>query len=137
MGNAHKLRETHETNANLSFGAMADLGWSNKLVYDSGVFIDGKGNTTVVQSTSTNRIQWGVEFPMEVEFFFSDAFSINLAAGMFFTVVPSAPNDFTAGASNASILEPTGLGEVNSPDEIGIAIGAGGLFGHAGMTFYF
>jgi hypothetical protein len=123
--------------ANLSLGAMADLGWSNKLVYDSGVVVDADGNSQIVQATASNRIQWGVEFPMEVEFFFSDAFSINLAAGMFFTVVPSAPSDVTGSGSSAAILEPTGLGEVNSPEDVGIAIGAGGLFGHAGMTFYF
>ncbi len=123
--------------ANLSFGALADLGWANKLIYDSGTFVDAEGNTEIVQATASNRIQWGIEFPMEVEFFFSDAFSINLAAGMFFTVVPDAPGDFTAGESGASILEGAGLGEVNNPEDIGIAIGAGGLFGHAGMTFYF
>ena len=123
--------------ANLSFGALVDLGWANKLIYDADTVVDADGNAQVAQATASNGIQWGVEFPMEVEFFFSDAFSINLAAGMFFTVVPSAPDNYTEGSSTAAILAPAGLGEVSNPDEIGIAIGAGGLFGSAGMTFYF
>jgi hypothetical protein len=123
--------------ANLSFGALLDLGWANKLVYDAGTVVDAMGNAQVVQATSSNRLQWGLELPMEVEFFFSDAFSINLAAGMFVTVVPDAPSNYTAGSANASILSPTGLGEVSEPGEVGIAIGGGGLFGQAGFTFYF
>lgn len=123
--------------ANLSLGVIADLGWANKLIYDADTLLDAEGNAQTVQATATNRIQWGLEVPMEVEFFFSDAFSINLAAGMFFTVVPSAPADYRGGAASAAILNPTGLGEVDAPEDIGIALGAGGLFGHAGMTFYF
>jgi hypothetical protein len=123
--------------ANLSFGALADLGWANRLIYDTEVLVDADGNSQTIQATASNRIQWGIEFPMEIEFFFSDAFAINLAAGMFFTVVPAAPANFTGSSSNSAILESTGLGAVNSPEGVGIAIGAGGLFGHAGMTFYF
>ncbi len=123
--------------ANLSLGALLDLGWANKLVYDAGTVVDAMGNAQVVQATSSNRLQWGLEVPLEVEFFFSDAFSINLAAGMFVTVVPDAPSDYTAGSANATILTPTGLGEASEPGEVGIAIGGGGLFGQAGFTFYF
>ncbi len=123
--------------ANLSLGIIADLGWANKLIYDADTVVDAEGNAQTVQSTATNRIQWGVEVPMEVEFFFSDAFSINLAAGMFVTAVPSAPANYSGANSTAAILAPTGLGQVDAPDEVGIAIGAGGLFGHAGMNFYF
>ncbi len=124
--------------ANFSVGALFALGYANKLVYDvSTAYTDVTGDEqwTTIQKTESNRLQWGVEMPLEVEFFFADAFSINLATGMFLTLVPEAPADYQGG--EAAILKPTGLGAVSGADEVGVAIGAGGLFGHAGFTFYF
>jgi hypothetical protein len=127
--------------ANLSVGALFDFGWTNKLLYSkqsSSTANDGTVTTDTSQGVENNRMQWGVEIPLEIEFFFSDAFSINLATGMFFTISPKASSeDASSVAFRNVILEQTGLGAATEPDQIGIAIGAGGLFGHAGFKFYF
>lgn len=117
--------------ANLSVGLLADLGWANRILYDS---TDQDGKTTSRQVKSPT--QWGIELPIEVEYFFSDAFSINLASGFTFTMVPDLPADAAPGAE-AAILHPEGLGAVSLAGSKGIALGAGSLFGHAGFSFYF
>ena len=127
--------------ANLSVGALFDFGWTSKLLYSkqsSTTADDGTVSTQTSQGVDNNRMQWGVEIPLEIEFFFSDAFSINLATGLFFTISPKASSeDASAVAFRNTILEQSGLGAATEPDQIGIAIGAGGLFGHAGFKFYF
>lgn len=102
--------------ANLSVGARADLAWASSL--------SGEGDAT---GGGSNVTQWGVEVPLEVEFWFSDSISVNLATGATFTMVPS----------EGPLLTPSGIGGVSSPDYKGIGLGAGTLFGNAGFTFYF
>jgi len=109
---------------NLSIGAKVDLGWANKLYYTNGA------GETLDQG---NVWQWGVEIPIEVEYFFSDAFSINLGTGITFTMLPELPGK----TSDEAILDASGLGYTTGSKDMGIGIGVGSLFGHAGFTFYF
>lgn len=116
----------HDTRfANLSVGARLDIGWANRIVYT------GPDGAQAVSSGSATQI--GVEAPVEVEYFFSDSFSINLGTGVTFTMVP----DLKEKGVDAAILRHQGLGSVSKVKETGIAIGAGSLFGNAGFTFYF
>ena len=91
--------------ANLDIGLRGILGWLSE----------------------PSATQFGVELPIEVELFLSNSFSINLATGLTFTMVPD----------NGPLFEAAGLGGVSEPNSKGVGIGAGGLFGHAGFTFYF
>jgi len=116
----------HDTRfANLSVGARVDFGWANKIPYSGP---DGKH-----AFTTTSATQWGIELPVEVEYFLSDAFSVNLGTGVTFTMVP----DLAEEDVNAALLRQEGLGAATKNNETGIAIGAGALFGDAGFTFYF
>jgi hypothetical protein len=101
--------------ANLSVGIRGDLAWRSGESMDDPA---GKG---------ANVTQWGIELPLEVEFWFSDAVAINLGTGAMFTGVPS----------RGALLSPGGLGGVSSPNYKGIGLGAGTLFGNAGFCFYF
>lgn len=104
--------------ANLSAGVKLDVGWSSR--QESAPVA---GQTTV----STNVLQWGLEAPIEVEYFFSDSFSVYLATGVTFTTVPEG----------GPLLQQTGLGKVDQKDFKGVGVGVGGLFGSAGFAFYF
>jgi len=112
--------------ANLSLGAKLDLGWATKLTVPH-VGTDGAPGTRDI----SNVTQWGVEVPLEVEYFLSDAFSFNLATGVTFTAYP---NDVDR--SNA-FLATEGLGSPGEGEFKGVGIGGGALFGHAGFTLYF
>ncbi len=133
--------------ANLSAGLAADLGWANRIRYhaldDSGnpAYEDvkdasGKTSQVAVIHQVKSPTQWGIVLPIEVEYFFSDAFSINLATGFSFTMTPDLPDDAPAD-TQAAILRQDGLGTVSLANQKGIALGAGSLFGHAGFSFYF
>jgi hypothetical protein len=128
--------------ANLSVGAAVDLGWKSKLAYDvpatqaldeatQALDSDDVGGTITRWQSSV--LQWGIEVPIEVEYFFSDALSINLAAGFTFTMVPELRQQ----VKNKAILQQDGLGAVKESNYTGIGIGVGGLFGQAGFRFYF
>jgi opacity protein-like surface antigen len=104
--------------ANLSAGVRACLGWSSRQ--------ETTAEESVVQ-VDTNVAQWGLEAPIEVEYCFSDAFSVFLATGVTFTMVPEG----------GPLLSPEGLGAVDQVDHKGVGIGVGGLFGSAGFAFYF
>jgi len=119
--------------ANLSAGLVADLGWANRIRYTAPPANAGDPSTTSQMKSPT---QWGIELPIEVEYFFSDAFSINLATGFTFTMTPTFPSDAPPDTP-AAILHPEGLGAVSLSNSKGIALGAGSLFGHAGFSFYF
>ena len=109
--------------ANLTIGAKADVAWASQVeeaADDSDEF-------------ASNVTQWGVELPLEVEFFMSDAFSFNLAVGATFTMVPEKPTEFS---ETLVLLKSTGLGGVERENYKGIDVG-GALFGHMGFLFYF
>ncbi len=108
--------------ANLTVGMKADVAWASK--------VEDVENTDV---SASNVTQWGAELPLEVEFFMSDSFSFNLAAGATFTVVPERPDKF---ADSLVLLKSSGLGGVEQEKHKGIDVG-GALFGHMGFLFYF
>lgn len=128
--------------ANLSVGAAVDLGWKSKLVYDvpaaqaldeATQALDEADVGGTITRWQSSVLQWGLELPIEVEYFFSDALSINLAAGFTFTMVPELRQQ----VKNKAILQQDGLGAVKESNYTGIGIGVGGLFGQAGFRFYF
>jgi len=128
--------------ANLSVGATVDVGWKSKLVYDSPAeqeldeatqVLDSDDEGSAITRWQSSVLQWGLEIPIEVEYFFSDALSINLAAGFTFTMVPELEQQ----VRNKAILDQEGLGAVRESNYTGIGVGVGGLFGQAGFRFYF
>jgi len=105
--------------ANLSIGALADIGWTSNAISGEGASAEELGSET----------QWGLEVPLLAEFFFSDAFSVHLATGIV----------FTAGPAKGQVLDParpTGLGVPNQVEHKGVGVGTGDIFGMAGFTFY-
>ena len=84
-----------------------------------------KPSKTAEASEAT--FHFNLELPLIVEYFFSDNFSVNLAVGLVFVFVPDA----------GAILETQGPGATVTRDELGIGVGAGGLLGSGGFTFYF
>ena len=108
--------------ANLTVGVKADVAWASKVE-------DAEDS----ELNASNVTQWGAELPLEVEFFMSDSFSFNLAAGATFTMVPEKPAKFT---ENLVLLKSSGLGGVERENYKGIDVG-GALFGHMGFLFYF
>jgi hypothetical protein len=114
--------------ANLSVGGRLDLGWATKLTLADPSAAGGFKD-------ASNVTQWGVEVPIEVEYFLSDAFSFNLATGMTFAIYPDGTS------RQSAMLDTAGLGSPVAADpdgnSKGVGLGVGGLFGHAGFTFYF
>jgi hypothetical protein len=105
--------------ANLSIGARLSGAFASEQTFtDNSV----GGKTT----TDSNVFQLALEVPFEIEYFFSDAFAINLAFGVMATKV----------SSKGPLLKPQGLGATETPGSTGIGIGSGGLLGAAGFTFY-
>ena len=113
--------------ANLSAGVRADLGWSSRQESTTAGATTPKDTTGVTSGPTTNVTQWGVEAPIEVEYFFSDSFSIFMATGVTFTMVPKG----------GPLLTQQGLGSVDQVNFKGVGLGVGGLFGSAGFAFYF
>ena len=62
-----------------------------------------------------------------VEYFFSDSFSVNTSFGFVIVIIPD----------EGKVLNTSGTGTADKAGEIGIGVGAGGLFGTAGFTYYF
>jgi hypothetical protein len=107
--------------ANLSIGARISGAFASEQTFDGQ---DASGTPTSV--TASNLIHLAAEIPFEIEYFFSDAFALNLAFGFMATRVPD----------QGALLQPTGLGATSSGGSTGIGIGSGGLLGAAGFTFY-
>lgn len=111
--------------ANLSIGLKVTGVYASKLTTVTQV-TDAGGGSTQTSKTSNNLLQFAIEAPLDVEFFFSDSFSINIGAGLLLMIVPE----------EGSLINGTGLGVTTEPGSMGIGIGAGGVFGMAGFTFY-
>ena len=107
--------------ANLSVGIRADVGWRSKNI------IATEADGATVLKEVGNVTQWGLEAPLEVEYFFSDSFSVNVITGLSFTMV----------SKDGAVLDPQGFGGVTTPEYKGVGIGGGSLFGGAGFRFYF
>ena len=130
LGGRYVLMSTRY--ANLSIGLRAVMAYAPNLWTYSSVLRcspDGEDSICVEEtsmSTVTNVLQFGVELPIEVEYFFSDSFSMLLGAGAMAVFVPKA----------GGILEPWGLGAVHRSEHKGIGIGTGAVFGSAAFNFY-
>ena len=117
--------------ANLMLGIRGDVGLlttppnsSQTVTVSEAIATQTKSTTTEVDSAA---LQFNIEIPLIVEYFFSDSFAINLAVGLVIIFVPK----------DGAILETSGPGAVVEAGDIGFGLGAGGLLGSAGFTFYF
>ena len=82
---------------------------------------------------SNSYIHPAIEAPLTIEYYFSDAFSLQLSAGLALSFVPEDGALLTGGRI---------FGEIHSANttrnyQTVIGVGSGGLFGSAGFTFYF
>jgi hypothetical protein len=117
--------------ANLSVAIRADVGFrTSPTERQQTVTVGNAVNTethSVTAEASESTFHVNLELPIIAEFFFSDSFSVNLAVGLVAVFVPD----------EGAILETSGPGATVNHDEFGFGIGAGGLLGSAGFTFYF
>ncbi len=95
--------------ANLGVGLNIDLGYANKGYM--------KGDAS---------FQFNVAIPLRFEYFFSDAFAINLATGLTVAIIPEKGRVLGDAQNIAS-----------DKKDLGFRFGAGSLFGNAGFTYYF
>lgn len=95
--------------ANLGVGLNVDLGFGNK------GYMGGDSS-----------FQFNIAIPLRAEYFFSDAFAINLATGLTVAIIPK----------KGQVLKDAQTGAANAKD-MGIRFGSGNLFGAAGFTYYF
>jgi hypothetical protein len=117
--------------ANLSVGLRGNLGFrstprENVPDVSVGDAIDNETSVSALEAIE-EQLQVNLEIPLLVEYFFSDSFSVNLAVGLVLVIVPD----------EGGLLEVNGVGGTSKSGEIGFGIGAGGVFGSAGFTFYF
>ncbi|MFT7624267.1 MAG: hypothetical protein ACI9WU_003454 [Myxococcota bacterium] len=117
--------------ANLMVGVRVDLGLRTSPTSAQQTVTIGEAVNTETQSRTPEvgeaTAQINIEIPLIVEFFFTDSFAINLAAGIVIVIAPEG----------GPILDVSGPGAVLEGGDVGIGIGAGGLLGSAGFTFYF
>ena len=117
--------------ANLSVGVRADVGFRTSPTEGQQTVSVGDAVDTEVQSVtaeaSESTVHVNLELPILAEYFFSDSFSVNMAVGLVAVFVPD----------EGSILSTNGPGATVTRDEFGFGIGAGGLLGSAGFTYYF
>ena len=143
MGGATVARGSTEGNRiNVAFAAqisyvLREIGRANLLFGVRGVV--AYVNDEAISGASTepdlanSYIHPAVEAPFTIEYYFSDSFSIQLAAGLAVSFVPKEGSLLSGGPI---------LGNINAAsssrdfDTI-FGIGSGGLFGSAGFTFYF
>ncbi len=95
--------------ANLGVGLNLDLGYANK------GYMGGDSS-----------FQFNVAIPLRAEYFFSDAFAVNVSTGLTVAIIPEKGQVLRDAKNSAG------------PDKgLGIKFGAGSLFGTAGFTYYF
>lgn len=116
--------------ANLSIGLRADIGIrarpsvARSRTVVVGDAVDTEGGPAGPADTT---VQLNLEIPLLVEYFFSDSFSIHMAFGLLAVIVPD----------DGLVLETDGPGSASDEIDFGFGIGAGGVLGTAGFTFYF
>ena len=135
MGAAVMQRDSGSDRVALHFGleinyVLREIGPANLLAGVRGVIgyvNDGEGGTGS-ESAEEASVQFAAEAPLTVEYHFSDAFSVQLAAGLLFTVIPKDGAVLSGGVLKSW--------SDASPSTV-YAIGPAGLFGAAGFTYYF
>ncbi len=95
--------------ANLGVGLNVDLGYANK------GFMGGDAS-----------FQFNIAIPLRAEYFFSDAFAVNVSTGLTVAIIPKKGQVLKDAKNYAA-----------SPEDLGFRFGAGSLFGSAGFTYYF
>ncbi len=130
---------------NVAFSAqfsyvLREIGRANLLVGVRGViaYVNddnfGLGSTaTEGADISNSYVHPAVEAPLTIEYYFSDAFSVQLAAGIALSFVPKEGALLTGGTLFGDIH----TSEPSRDYETVLGLGSGGLFGSAGFTFYF
>lgn len=91
--------------ANLGVGLNIDLGYAN---------------------SGDSSFQFNVAIPLRAEYFFSDAFAVNVSTGLTVAIIPKKGQVLKKAENNAA-----------DPKDLGFRVGAGTLFGNAGFTYYF
>jgi hypothetical protein len=110
--------------ANLLFGVRGIIAYVNDEA------ISGATETP----TSTNSyLHPAIEAPFTIEYYFSDSFSLQLAAGLAISFIPKEGSLLPGGQLFGDI---TTSHSDRDFDTI-MGLGSGGLFGSAGFTFYF
>lgn len=126
-------------NANLSFGLGVDFGYANRdyekpaTFSSTGAVAAGQGSgqspgggSAQTGTTNDASFQVNISLPLRFEYFFSDAFAINLATGISIAIIPKKGQVLGDAANSAKKSE-----------DVGVRLGAGSLFGNAGFTYYF
>lgn len=116
---------------NLLIGVRGDIGFRSQPAASTPVLVaDGIDNqsASTTSEASGGILQFNLEFPLMVEYFFTDTFAINLTVGIVLIFVPDG---------GTTVLNTLGPGTVAATDTFAVGIGAGGLLGSAGFTFYF
>lgn len=95
--------------ANLGVGLNIDLGFGNKGYM--------KGDSS---------FQFNIAIPLRAEYFFSDAFAVNVSTGLTVAIIPKKGQVLKSAQNSATTAK-----------DLGFRFGAGTLFGAAGFTYYF
>ncbi len=119
--------------ANLGVGVRGDVGWRNGEAIAAGLrskCLDKATDASTCNGiTADSAWQFNVEIPLVAELFFTDHLSVNLQAGVLFTIVNT---------KNKALPQSTGQQSTDTEEEgFGFSFGAGSLFGSAGFTVYF
>lgn len=109
---AHFARSLH---AHLAFGARATVGWRNLA-----------SRQLADPDATASDLQLALEFPLALEFFLSDHFSVSAATGVLITFVPDS----------GATLPTSGHGGTRSPGAVGVGVGAGSVSTLA-VLYYF
>jgi hypothetical protein len=106
--------------ANLGIGVRAAVGMRNEALRNA---LDNSGDP----QRNGDDLQFNLEFPIVIEYFLSESFSVSVASGFLLVFVPS----------DGAVLSPKGHGGSSIPDTMAIGIGAGSITGSLGAVFYF
>ena len=72
-------------------------------------------------------LQFNLEFPLIIEYFLSESFSVSVSSGFLLAFIPA----------EGAVLTPKGNGGGTVPKTIAVGIGAGSITGSLGAVFYF
>ena len=100
--------------ANLGIGARVALGFQT-------------GETNDIVPEAGDGTQFNFEIPIQLEFFLSDSFSLSVATGIVFALIPE----------DGPTLEVDGHEKVQRNNSVIIDLGAGSIAGSLGVVYYF
>ena len=100
--------------ANLGVGARIALGFQT-------------GETNDIVPEAGEGMQFNFEIPIQLEFFLSDSFSVSVATGIVFALIPE----------EGPTLDVEGHDKIQRNDAVIIDLGAGSIAGSLGVVYYF